>query len=197
MHIDTTAPSPESSCSLLHFGGIAVRLSDGTLRSPTRDLARRYGLSRLRSAAFARGCCRDPAFQSADFRRQFPIGCIAQKVVDTTLVLDRPDCGGGNTQPDRTEDIRKDRSPLQVRQVAPLRLVVGMANIVANLDAFSGDCASPRHDTPRPNPNSPRLTQQDLRASIQSDRPWSSASVAGPLTLPSHGRLGRGSIMPL
>src|SRR5258708_39925067 len=123
--------------------------------------ANRWARSLL--AALAGGCCCSPALQPADFRRQVPVRGVAQKGVDTPLVLDRADCRGGNTQPDGAEDIRKDRGLLQVRQVAPLRLVVGMADIVADLDALPGDYASPRHGTPQPNPNSLQLTQSALR----------------------------------
>jgi len=131
-------------------------------------------------AALAGGCCCYPALQPADFRRQVPVRGVAQKGVDTPLVLDRADCRGGNTQPDGAEDIRKDRGLLQVRQVAPLRLVIGMADIVPDLDALPGDCASPRHGAPQPNPNSQRLTAGFAAASTQCRRSSSSASAAGP-----------------
>src|SRR6267142_4518152 len=123
--------------------------------------ADRWARPRLAALAGGRSCY--PALQPADFRRQLPVRGVAQKSVDTPLVLDRADRRGGNAQMDGAEDIRKDRGALQVRQVAPLRLVVGMADIVADLDALPGDCASPCHGTPQPNPNLQRLTQPALR----------------------------------
>src|SRR5205807_3771969 len=86
-------------------------------------------------------------------------------------------CRGGDAQPDGAEGIREHGGLLQIWQIAPLRLIVGVADIVANLDALPGDCASPRHGIPRSNPNfAANDAAGRAAASTQSGRPWSSGS---------------------
>ena len=86
--------------------------------------------------------CRGPldaALQPPDFRGQLTVRRGAQVRVDAAFVLDRADRCRGHPQPDRAEHIGKNRSVLQVGQKATLGLDVGMADIVADLDAFAGD----------------------------------------------------------
>jgi hypothetical protein len=64
-------------------------------------------------------------------------------------VLDCADRRGGYAQSDRTEHVRENACSLQIGQITPFGLIVGMADIVPDLDAFAGDYASPRHRAPR------------------------------------------------
>ena len=64
-------------------------------------------------------------------------------------MLDRPDGMGREAQAHpHAERVRQDRRDLQVGQEAPLRLVVGVAHIVADLHALARDEAPSRHDIP-------------------------------------------------
>src|SRR6266567_1017121 len=103
-----------------------------------------------RSSALARGRSFDPPLQPADLGRQFAVGRVAQKRIDTALMLDRADRRGSHAQPDRADRVGQYRGLLQVGEKAALCLDVGMADIVPDLDTLAGDRASARHAAPRP-----------------------------------------------
>src|SRR5262249_45837533 len=84
---------------------------------------------------------------------------IAQKRINTALVFDRANRRGGDAQPDRAQNVREDTRSLQIGQIAPFGLIVGMADIVPDLDSLAGDRASPRHGAPRSNATSERLAR--------------------------------------
>src|SRR5215472_15402282 len=111
--------------------------------------ARRRGADRLDLQTLAR--CRrcDAALQTADLGRQLAVGGIAQKRVDATLVLNCADRRGSNAQPHRAEHVGENACSLQIGQIAPFGLIVGMADIVPDLDSLACDRTSPRHGAPR------------------------------------------------
>ena len=58
---------------------------------------------------------------------------------------------GKDAQPDWPHSVRKDRDPLEVRQKPALRLDIGMADVVSDLNALAGDHTFSRHAAPRTN----------------------------------------------
>src|SRR5262249_7602089 len=94
----------------------------------------------------------DPSLEPADLRRQLAIRRGAQKRVDAALALDCADCGGRHPRAGPAQPVGPDRSELQIRQKAALRLDVGVADIVPDLDTLAGHRTFARHAAPRQKP---------------------------------------------
>src|SRR6185437_8292944 len=91
----------------------------------------------------------DAALQAARIRGELAVRLIEEIGIEPAIVLDRADGAGREPQPHRmTQRVRQHGRALQIGEEAALRLVVGVADIVADLNAFTRDDAPPRHDTP-------------------------------------------------
>src|SRR6185437_11234296 len=89
----------------------------------------------------------DAALQAPRLSRELARGSARQEGVDAALLLDRAEGMRRKPQADgAAERVGEQRGGLQIGQEAPLRLVVGVAHIVADLHALAQDRAFSRHD---------------------------------------------------
>jgi hypothetical protein len=89
------------------------------------------------------------AAQQARAHAQIAFIGLQQKGIQTTTMFDRPDRSSRHTQAIAlSECIGNQRDIAQIWQKLPLRLVVGVADIVAGLNAFACQFACARHGTP-------------------------------------------------
>src|SRR4051794_29855190 len=91
----------------------------------------------------------DAALQAADFGRELAVRHSLDESIDAALELDRADRIGAESQPHRPDRVRQQRDRLQIGQKAPLRLDVGVAHIVADLNALAGHRTFAGHAAPR------------------------------------------------
>src|SRR6185437_16541402 len=88
----------------------------------------------------------DAALQTLRFARELRVRRAEEVGVDAAVMFDGADRIRRKTQLDRmTERIAQHRAALQVRQEPAPGLVVGMADVIARLNTFARDNASPRH----------------------------------------------------
>src|SRR6185503_13147532 len=91
-------------------------------------------------------CGLDAPLQPLRFARELRVRRTEEIGVDAAVMFDGADRVGGETQLHRmAERIAQDRAALQIRQEPALGLVVGVADVIACLNAFARDHASPRH----------------------------------------------------
>jgi hypothetical protein len=129
------------------YGGLENRLPAPLCLVPPADCAARLGRGALRLAGGGRG---DAALQAARLEAEPAVGRAQEIGIDPAIMLDGADAAGGEAYAHRgAEHVGEQRRGLQVGQEAPLRLVVGVAHIVADQHALARDEAPSRHDRPR------------------------------------------------
>ncbi|VTZ61695.1 hypothetical protein EMEDMD4_300061 [Sinorhizobium medicae] len=91
----------------------------------------------------------DLTTQQASAHAEFGLVGLQQEGVEAAAVFDRAESRSGNAQAEAlAESIGNQRDVAQVREELALGLVVGMADIVARLDALAGQFATTGHGTP-------------------------------------------------